>query len=458
MKKFWLILKIAFLFSTSLKAQIPNTISPEDKVFGLSKFWQEVNYNFVYLDKIDRTVWNNRYKELISTVQNTKNDYEYYRELQKFCALLKDGHTNVYFPDYLEEYISINEFGDYQLFLSNIDDKAVITRINASKKNEIPIGTEIIMVNGMNTDEYMKTFVMPYISSSTEHILKDWATMYLLESPWGTKFELTLRSPTKKITTLNITSAKTSEDNYFPHFKNGELLEFKWLENKTAYVAINSFNNEKLKDLFTEIIPKLEKAKSLIIDLRLNGGGNSNNALNIIDFITNDSIIKLSKWSTRQNISAYRAWGENLTENDTINSPWATKSYLTFNDKLFFEAPVNVHLVNRNVPKIIIPTAVLIGHNTASAAEDFLIYVHNQKHIVKVGEPTFGSTGMPMTIQLPNSGEARICTKKDTYPNGDEFVGIGIQPDIFVRRNLDDFLKDNDIVLKRALEHLNQNK
>lgn len=34
--------------------QIANTLSPADKVFGLSKFWQEVNYNFVYLNKINR--------------------------------------------------------------------------------------------------------------------------------------------------------------------------------------------------------------------------------------------------------------------------------------------------------------------------------------------------------------------------------------------------------------------
>ena len=88
---------ILFFTAFSTFGQMPNTLTPAEKVYGLSKFWQEVNYNFVYLNKIDRTLWDNRYKELISIVQNTKNDYEYYRELQKFCALLKDGHTNVFF-------------------------------------------------------------------------------------------------------------------------------------------------------------------------------------------------------------------------------------------------------------------------------------------------------------------------------------------------------------------------
>src|SRR5688572_20583896 len=76
-------------------SQIANTLSPADKVFGLSKFWQEVNYNFVYLNKINRSSWDSTYKALIPQVQATKNDYEYYRLLEKFCALLKDGHTEI---------------------------------------------------------------------------------------------------------------------------------------------------------------------------------------------------------------------------------------------------------------------------------------------------------------------------------------------------------------------------
>ena len=137
MKHFFLIL---FLFLTTLSfGQIPNKLTPTDKVYGLSKFWQDVNYNFVYLDKVDRTMWDNRYRELIPIVQNTKNDYEYYRELQKFCALLKDGHTNVYFPKGIEQMNTM--FGDYRLFTENIDGKAIIVRTNFSKKDEIPFGS-----------------------------------------------------------------------------------------------------------------------------------------------------------------------------------------------------------------------------------------------------------------------------------------------------------------------------
>lgn len=277
MKRLKILALLTVLIIPNIFAQLPNTISPVDKVYGLSRFWQEVNYNFVYLDKVDRAEWDNHYRELIIKVQNTPNDYEYYRELQKFCALLKDGHTNIYFPDYIQEYISINNFGDYQIFISNLDDKAIITRVNASKKREIPLDSEIIKVNGLDTKDYMNRFVIPFISSSTNHILKDWATMCLLESPWGTKYELTLKLPNDKIKILHLTSEPSSENEYYPEFENMELLEFKWLKNKTAFVAINSFNYDIIKDLFLEIVPELQTTTSLIIDLRNNGGGNSNN-------------------------------------------------------------------------------------------------------------------------------------------------------------------------------------
>ena len=87
----------AFLAPLFSMGQSPNSLSPAEKVYGLSRFWMEVNYNFIYLDKIDRAAWDSTYRAMITSVQETKNDYDYYRQLQRFCALLKDGHTNIYF-------------------------------------------------------------------------------------------------------------------------------------------------------------------------------------------------------------------------------------------------------------------------------------------------------------------------------------------------------------------------
>lgn len=188
--------------TNTISAQIPNQLSNTEKVYGLSKFWQETNYNFIYLNKVNKNEWDSLYKEYIIKVQETKNDYEYYRLLQKFCAYLKDGHTNVYFPQKIQDSIFNTNFGEYRIFLTNIEGKAIITRINESKKKEIPIGTEIVKVNNILTNEYLKKEVLPYISSSTDYVLEDWGISRLLEGYVGTTYDLELKLPNGKVKTL----------------------------------------------------------------------------------------------------------------------------------------------------------------------------------------------------------------------------------------------------------------
>ena len=453
MKYFFLVL---FLFLKTLSfGQIQNKLSPTDKVYGLSKFWQEVNYNFVYLDKIDRTMWDNRYRELISIVQNTTNDYEYYRELQKFCALLKDGHTNVYFPIGIEQMNTM--FGDYRLFIENIDGKAIIVRTNSSKKNEIPFGSEVIEVNGKTTQRYIEENVAPYISSSTDYVLKDWSIERLLIGLAGETFKIKIKKPSNQIIELTLTHKKTEEKEVYPEFEpNRQLLDFKWINKQIAYVSLNSFEDEKIDSLFIQKLPELYKAKALIIDLRYNGGGSTEIGALILQYLTNDKTLYGSKSSSRLHIPTFKAWGRYVEPKDSIKSDWHNKSYLSFKDKFLYNFDYQSDTIELDAKRIVVPTVLLMGHNTASAAEDFLIYADNQKHMTKIGENSFGSTGQPFIFELPGGGSARICTKKDTYPDGREFVGYGIKPDIIVKRTLSDYLTKKDPVMDKAIEHLKQ--
>ncbi|RZK93191.1 MAG: peptidase S41 [Pedobacter sp.] len=432
-----------------------NKISKADKLFGLSKFWQEVNYNFVYLDKVDRPKFDSAYKALLATIGDTKTDYDYYRELQKFCATLKDGHTNVYMPSTGEFETMTTMFGDYRFFVENVGGKAIIVRTNLSKKNEIPLGSEIIEVNGKTTEQYLKDEVEPYIASSTQHVLKNWGINRLLQGRNGDKYLVKIKKPNGNIVSLNLTHQTTAEKEVFPAFEAEQnLFELKWYSNDVAYIALNSFGDEKINKLFLEKLPELYKAKSVIIDLRNNGGGSTSIGRDIIKYFTADSILYGSKSITRLNTSAFKAWGFYTKPEDTAGNSWGKKALLTSQDKFMHEFEYGGFKIGTENKRIVVPTAILIGNNTASAAEDFLIFADNQKHMKKIGEPTFGSTGQPLIFNLPGGGSARVCTKKDTYPDGREFVGYGVIPDIEVARSLNDYLKSNDPVLARALNYL----
>lgn len=444
------------IFSNLTYGQIPNKLSNEEKVYGLSKFWQEVNYNFVYLNKIDRTEWDSQYKHFIREVQNTQNDYEYYRSLQKFCTFLKDGHTNVWFPKEIQDNVLTTDFGDYKFELSNIEGKAIITRTNKGKVEELPIGTEITMVNGISTKQYIDLNVRPYISTSSPHILEDWSIAYLLEGYVGSTFELELKLPNGSSKFLKLTHNKSEDTVLYPE-ENKDLFEFKWMKDSVAYVALNSFSSWDIMKSFSDKLPEIRKAKKLIIDVRKNGGGDESIGREIIKYLTNDTILYRSKSQTRLTNSYYKAVGKYSEATDTLNNNLSKQAYLTYNDNYYYDFPYSPYSTkNLKITRIELPTAILIGHNTGSAAEDFLIYADNQENMTKIGEPTFGSTGQPMIIDLPGGGIGRVCTKKDTYPDGREFVGYGIKPNIFVKTTLQDYMENKDPVLETALQYLNE--
>lgn len=453
--------------SNILKAQIPNTISPVDKQFGLSKFWSDVNNNFVYLYKIDQEQWNQAYREAIAAIQETKNDYEYFRELQRLCALLKDGHTQVFLPEALENQIMITNFGEYRILLSQVQGKVYITNVNKSKSQIIPIGSEVIKVNGMPTKEYQQQYVLPFISSSTEGDLLNKAAYNLLSGFDGDQYRIEIKTPKGKIEHFTLTHSEALENEWSSIPKgNQELSEFKWLKDKIGYFAIRSFDDVSVVQDFEENLPELQKAESIIIDLRDNGGGSGRNALNVAKyFVEGDSIYGARNYS-REIIPTERAIGSFLTAQDTINGKeqWglskeeATNLYKAYSGTKFHSYEYKASYVQTKV-KLKVPVVILTNNNTASAAEDFLIYLYNQKNIIRIGEYSNGSTGQPLQINLPANSTAWICTKKVTLANGEEFVGIGIKPNVLVEKDLQDVINPSkyDSQLEEAINYLKAN-
>lgn len=146
----------------------------------------------------------------------------------------------------------------------------------------------------------------------------------------------------------------------------------------------------------------------MIIDLRYNGGGEGSYAIEILRTLTNKNFdLSLGKTLRYESRTAGTSWFEQSMGSVVPNKK---KNY----DK---------------------PVVLLIGPRTFSAAEDFAVTFDYMKRGKMIGQPTGGSTGQPLSFGLPGGGSARVCAKKDTYPDGKEFVGIGIIPDIIVDKS-----------------------
>jgi C-terminal processing protease CtpA/Prc len=315
-----LIVSLFVLVSNFLSAQIANSISLNDRIYGISKFWSDANYNFVYMYKIDQVKWNDAYKEAIANVQKTKNDYEYFKELQKLSAILKDGHTHINLPENIQGQLMTTNFGAYRLFLTNVQGKVFVYDVNKSKEKEIPVGSEIISVNGLSVNEYQNKFVKPFISTSTESVLGNEAAYGMLTGIGGEQYDIELRTPKGEIKKLHLTHSKTEEKELSSTpLPNTGFLEFKWLKNEVAYVAIRTFDDASVVSDFEKNLTELKKAKKIILDIRNNGGGSGKNALNIAKYFTKSDTIYGAKNYSREIIPTERAIGSFLTPQDTIS-------------------------------------------------------------------------------------------------------------------------------------------
>jgi len=97
------------------------------------------------------------------------------------------------------------------------------------------------------------------------------------------------------------------------------------------------------------------------------------------------------------------------------------------------------------------PVVMLIDARTFSAGEDTAAAFKLMKRGKIVGTPDGGSTGQPLMFDLPGGGTARICVKRDSYPDGTDFVGVGVLPDVRVAPTIDDVRRGRDAALTAAL-------
>ena len=193
------------------------------------------------------------------------------------------------------------------------------------------------------------------------------------------------------------------------------------LEKNIGYIAFSSFDDgtaEEFKNKFQEL--EKQGIKSLIIDLRNNGGGIVDEALSIANYILDkDSVI--------------------LYEVDKNNNETVEK---TTDD-----------------PIINMPIVILTNENTASSSEILAGALKDHKKATIVGEKTYGKGVIQRLLTLPDGSGLKITSEKYLTPNRTEINKVGIEPDEKVElpetvTNILNVEKNEDTQLQKAIEIL----
>lgn len=192
----------------------------------------------------------------------------------------------------------------------------------------------------------------------------------------GTSFVLKVLRPLKNDSTVmefKITR-KNIRTNPVPYYG--------MVKDSIGYLALSNFTENSAKDFKKAFIELKQKgAKSLIIDLRDNGGGSLSEAVDIVNlYVPKGQEIVVTKGKVRQAQGSYK------TQNEPVDTQ--------------------------------IPLAVLVNGATASASEIVSGSLQDLDRAVVIGSRTFGK-GLVQTIRpLPYNGTLKVTTSKYYIPSG----------------------------------------
>jgi carboxyl-terminal processing protease len=394
------------------------------RIASLARLWSEAKYNFVFLDQRKNLDWDSMLELYLPRVMNAKSNEEYVGILKEAAALLADGHTGVQGGPATDE---------PALRIQPVEGRPVLTGIGdvpALKAAGLQPGMELISVDDVPAADVRKKLERIVGASTPQSRAQSVDAMLLTGAPNSSVHAVFRNATGSTVDTDFSRNAMTLPAKAFPWRKSS--FEYRELPGNIAYVALNSFGSDNVVKAFDRNYEAIRKASAIIIDVRENGGGSTNFGYDIIArLIGPGTILKTSLWRTRDYKPTLRAWGNPETWHEG-NHP---------------------DIASRGDNPFLGPVGVLIGPNTFSAAEDFLVPLKMSHRATLIGSPSGGSTGQPLMVPLFQCS-ARICTKWDRFADGTEFVGVGVQPDIAVAPTIADIANQRDAVLEKALEIL----
>lgn len=413
--------------SICVKAQTESArLTDAEKTYILGKLCTEVKYNYVFYPELAFD-WDSLCQATLPSILESKTDNEFIFRLKYLMAQLHDGHTSI--QGKVAE--SSEWIRPLPLQTKRIDNRVFVTKVLNSALAQLGVveGTEILQIDGLGVVAYGDRYIRPYTSSSTAQ----WSKF----RPYN-EFELTkgVGSDTIQIVFKNKDKKafeyKSSRNVAWDLANDNKIFDYKVIDNNIGWLKITTFMGDDFLQQFDKLYEEILNTDKLIIDLRDNGGGNSNYADYILRHLSS-STIRQTQWSSRMYIAAYGSWNYPQT--------WYTQDGYPLN-------PVRGKTIYTK------PIVVLTNATTFSSSENFCAIFRGMKRGKIVGSTTGGSTGNPIMIDLGHGISALICTKNDLHLDGTRFNGIGILPDIECSETTDLFVGGRDVVLEEAIKQL----
>jgi carboxyl-terminal processing protease len=391
-------------------------LSPKDRAAILEDVWRNVRDRY-YDPEFHGVNWDdvgNRYRPL---VQNVKNDSEFYALVNRMTGELHDGHTRFNSPDQWEN--REKDLGvSIGFFTAEREGSVVVTDVlpeSGAAHAGIEPGMIVLTVNGKPIADLISQAEKTVLPSSTERLTR----RRVLSSPYtggigaafqiglqradGTKFEA---SVTKQILAM----PPDVRDILLP---SGE-----------AYIRFDGFKPPVVQE-FYDAIEKYRNAPGVIIDLRYNGGGQTN-VLSAIAGYFFDTKTVIAESLSRKAIDSEEKSGESKAHRPmTAGKPGGQ----------IYSGPV----------------VILTTEATASSSEIFSAAFQDTGRAKIVGSQTCGCViGIANNQKMKGGGVLEVSEVLYFTPKGRKLEGDGVTPDTKIVPTIADLQQKRDAALTQA--------
>ena len=114
--------------------------------------------------------------------------------------------------------------------------------------------------------------------------------MRRLRGPLGESVTVKVREPNEQPRTISL-KCNLRQNRAGAPWLSKPLLEYKELEGGIPYVALNSLGSSRIVEEFDEHFDRILASKALILDLRENGDGSTENGFGIIQRLIQNKIL-----------------------------------------------------------------------------------------------------------------------------------------------------------------------
>ncbi|WPO89182.1 S41 family peptidase [Chryseobacterium sp. HR92] len=429
------------------------------------------------------------YQQAEEEARNSKNIFDFYKVIAKVTGFEGSCHNYTDLSNHASYYLT--QKPEYlPITLKNIDGRL----LQDSKDNVLPLGAEILSINGVPAKEMISRFSQYYFSDGYSIPYKETTGFergmldkfyiefgthknYVINYKWnGIVKEISLPG-------ISLENFKKLQDSRYSLAFDKKLLSEKYSLNKEGdgiyRLSLRGFDFATGKDdpaykKFSTFLDQMmdtlerEKTENLIIDLRGNTGGTGALYEKVFSYLTQRPF--------RDSHYAYTKFNEVPMEEKLVITPLFLSNGVTdktglnaYLKSLYPKAVQGKYYWADDKNPSIMPNDktfkgqlyLLVDQRVASAASHLASLIKSYTNAIVIGKETVGgyyehNGHLPLVYELPNTGIQTgfsiVHVIQDAQNLPDQKRGQGIIPHIQVQQTNQEFLDQTDVYLKKVSE------